>query len=182
MINQPIGENEVRITKVWTVEAANEFGSEHDPTPNWKERGVPAIGGTGLITDPPALHLRIHAEAGKAIGAILPAVPYTLTLSAVCLTNPAASNTVPIVPLQAPETFAVWEYQAHEERYTRDWSIAIAGAGATLSVPPAPNHQTDEVWQYYVVLRHDAPGLPPGTPLVFACTGVSEPFYLPRPF
>lgn len=168
---RPIGQNEVRITNVWTVEGTNEFSTSHDPTPNLKEIGVPALGGPG---SPPAFNLRIHAEAGEAV--VAGGATYMLEIKAICLTNPGISNTANLIPFVAPGLFSSWEHQQAQEMFTRDWNVALpSGAALSTSVGTPVGHETDEVWQYYVILRHTPGG---GASTQFACYGVSEPIYL----
>lgn len=152
-----IGRNEVRITKVWTLETASEFSTEHDPTPNWKENDP--LGG-------PTFALRFHAEAGRNIGATGPGATYTVAIYAVCLSTPAWSNLLPMQPLQPPEALGgptAWESQAHEEMFTRDWRIV-------LPAPPV-GFFGQQIWQYHVLLV--GTGVAP-----FSSTGISEPFLL----
>ncbi len=149
-----IGDNEVRITKVWTIEALNEFSADHDATPNWKENGPLA----------PNLALRFHAEAGKNVGGQGAGGTYSVTLHAVCLSTPFWSNLPPMQPLQPAEAFNSWEYQASEEMYTKDWRIV-------LPVPPAFFMGGPQTWQYHVSLVRTA-----GTS--FASTRTSEAFKL----
>lgn len=169
----PIGPMEVRITRVWTVEATNEFGIEHDSTPNMKELGA----GTAL---PGSFHLRIEAEAGATIGGVAGA--YNLEIRAACLTNPFATifanlDHRPLVPPgPVPENFVVagatvWEFQAARERYTRSWSIPMPTA-ALFSGGPWFLNQRGQTWQFFVTLRNTA-----ATP-TFVCTAASEPFLL----
>lgn len=173
---RPIGDHEIRITNVWTVEATNEFGSEHDTTPNWKERSVPVV--TGF---PGTFRLRIHAEAGKALVESVPAYTYTLVVRAVCLTNPTLSGDARmLLAIPIGETFGgatAWEHRVHEDMYTRDWSIPIPPFPA-MNLTGAPADLTEQVWQYYVILRH-TPGA--GAVKEFACYGVSEQFLLLTP-
>jgi hypothetical protein len=162
----PIGENEVRITNVWTVEGGNEFSTEHDPTPNWKEQGVPSAAINFF-------RLRIHAEAGRTVGAPGTAFPYVVDVKAVCITNPPSTGAAKMTP-GAIENFGgatAWEYQSRGGMYTRDWDFSLP------LVALAPG-ETGEIWQFYVILRHN-----PGANIakLFACTGTSEPFHLLAP-
>ena len=170
-MNVPIGPNEVRITRVWTVEAANEFGIEHDPTPNMRELGA----GTAAAG---SFNLRIEVEAGALIGAA--AGTYDLIIRAACLTNPLATifanldRRPGVPPGQIPENFVGatrWEFQAARERYTRSWSISFPTA-PLFSGGPWFLNQRGQTWQFFVTLVSTA-----ATP-TFVCTAASEPFLL----
>lgn len=159
-----IGRNEVRITKVYTVEAG-EFSDKHDPTPNWRENGTPNHGAGSR-------NLRIEAEAGTTLG--VSGMPYHVIIQAVCLTNPLAVLGGNLTPPPMVETFgANWEYQASEDKYTKSWSIPIP-TGPLFTTPPAPAFfkQVSETWQFIVSLED------PATPKHVACTLAGEPFLL----
>lgn len=172
----PIGAHEIRITKVYTVEA-NEFSSKHDLTPNWRENGTPA---GGLNT----FNLRIEAEAGESVLTDNPT--YSLIAKARCLSNPAATAQLPghvfnppnLFVAAAPVVFASdgWEYQASEEKYTRTWSIAFPVTAVLVPlVGGGPNSvpQVNEIYQFFVTLID-----PAATNKSVACCAVSEPFLL----
>jgi hypothetical protein len=170
-----IGPNEVRITRVYTKEM-DQFGGDHDPTPNWHTGRTPAVGGVGV---PPAFHLTIEAEAGSAIGGGTRG--YNVYVQAACLTNPLAavppfglgnmgSATAPM--FGAAFNTDSWEFQPDTERYTITWdrnfpapaALALGGGGWGL--------ERNQVWQFFVTLVDTA-----ASP-TFACTAVSEPFFL----
>jgi len=141
-----VARREVQITKVYTVEATNEFSDKHDPTPNWVENVTPsfAVG---------AFHLRIQAEAGSEIGDT--PTMYQVRVQAACLTNPLANMfpfpnilnaVIPAVAFNA----GGWEYQASEETFTRSWSIPFPNAVLL------PGWHTNQVWQFFVTLEDPA--------------------------
>jgi hypothetical protein len=156
-----IGRNEVRITKVYTVEAG-EFSAKHDPTPNWRENGPLAHGAN-------TFNLRIEAEAGETI-ATNPAVTYSVQVQALCLTNPLATMFPPGILIGGIPAVAFpaggWEYQASEETYTRSWNILFPVFAL------APWH-LNQVYQFFVTLIDTAAG-----PKQVACFAASEPFLL----
>lgn len=176
---RPIGHHEIRITRVYTVEAG-EFAVKHDRTPNWSENRAPA-GAVG------SFHLRIEAEAGNLVNADNPS--YVLDAKAVCLSNPDATShhgfwNIPNLHF----TFAAvafttdgWEYDSEGERYTRTWSIpfpqpasALYGRGAAPAA--AWLTQINEIYQFFVTLIGvDDPTT--GAKAV-ACSAISEPFLL----
>ncbi len=158
-----IGENEVQITNVWTVEATHEYGTEHDDTPNVKEDQAP----NPLAS---SFHLRIQAEAGRTLGHS--SWGYHLVIQPVCLTMPFAGMIFNMNPGPFLEAFGgptAWEYQAHEEMYTRGWTIPLP---TPVGLFPVERGQT---WQYIVSLV-DTTG--PGGSIRFVCTFASKPFVL----
>ncbi len=161
-----IGPNEVRITKVYTVEATHEFSGEHDPTPNWRERAVPNLA-TG------AFNLRIEAEAGATIGG--GGAPYQLVIQGACLTNPLAAlpGNLNLILAGAFNAASGWELQQSGEMYTNSWSITLP-TFALFQAPPIVK-QVDETWQLFVSLEDSAA---PNTPMAFGCYAASEPFRL----
>ncbi len=155
--------NEVCITKVWTVEAANEYSEKHDTTPNWRENG-PLNHGAGTFA------LRIEAEVGATIGALGAAEPYNLIIQAACLTNPLAVL-VDNLAGGGGENFGMnWESQASEEKYTKSWSIPFPTT-PLVGFPPLVN-EIGQTWQFFVSLVSIA------APAKFACTFASDPFML----
>ncbi len=182
MLNR-IGPREVRITNVWTVEATNEFSENHDPTPNWRENGIPnhGVGAGGLIV--PAFSLRIEAEAGVNLDGLA----YQLVIQPVCLTNPPAGalmknlDAVLVGPAEVFGNAGNWEFVASEEKFTKSWNIALptqslGPAGFQVWPWPGPLHfinQVDETWQFIVSLEDTA-----GPAKAFACTAASPLFRL----
>lgn len=163
--------NEVKITKVYTVEAG-EYSTEHDPTPNWKENSTP-----NRLAN--SFNLRIVAEAGTTIGNS--GIPYQLIIQAACMTNPLAVlcgnlNAVLEGPAENFSNTGGWEYQAFGENYTKSWSVSFPTT--PLFVWPFGGfmgafNQVDQTWQFFVSLEDTA-----SPAKAFACTAVSEPFRL----
>lgn len=185
---KPVGPHEVRITKVYTVEAGHETG-KHDVTPNFRERDVPQLGTESF-------RLRIDAVAGRHIYEA--GGNYDLIIKAVCLTNPlAVFANFDVGPGQATldhgltirgaghiaEAFTPafdWEYES-EDLYTKSWSIHFPQTGplfaSNTGLAPDKNNQVEEVWQFFVILE-DTTGGPVAGDRQFVCMAASEPFLL----
>lgn len=183
-----VGPHEVRITKVYTVEAGHETG-KHDVTPNYRERSVPVL-------TPGSFRLKIEAVAGRNIYEA--GGSYRLIIKSACLTNPLAVF-APIVAVgasldQSPlglrgavpiaEAFGVaagWEYDGETDTYSKIWYIpfpqGLVNLYATTGGLMDALNQVDEVWQFFVILE-DTTGGPVANDRVFTCTAASEPFLL----
>jgi hypothetical protein len=164
-----MGPNEVKITKVYTVEVG-EFSAQHDSTPNWREMVAPKhnVGA--------AFALRIEAEAGNALGNS--PKTFNLYIQPVCLTNPGAVmgfwtnlRLIPGDPGAIGGAFNAteWEYDAAGDKYTKSWNIPFSRPQGPGNI--FPGFQTPQVYQYYVTLV-DAVGS------AFASTLASAPFIL----
>ncbi len=168
-----MGPTEVRITKVYTVEAG-EFSAKHDVTPNWREnRATP--GGTSTFA------LRIEAEAGRGLGGGgVGAATYDLYIYPVCLTNPPAVQgfftnltPIPLINTAFDLAGAEWEYEANQEKYTKTWSFPLPDPRlGSFALVAFANFQVPQVYQYIVVLMDNA------ATKTFASFAVSEPFLL----
>jgi hypothetical protein len=162
----PIGKNEVKITKVYTVEA-DEYSVEHDPTPNWSENQTP-------VTGPNSFEVRFEAEAGADI--VASGATYDVYIQVVCLTNPGAPRGIgnlgdPGTPQLAAEAFAGWEYHSSGDSHKKQWKFlfptaALQAAGA--------DRETNQIYQVYVTLIDSAAGAKK-----IGCFAASEPFLLP---
>ncbi len=124
--------NEVKITKVYTVEAG-EYSAEHDPTPNVSPSGIP-----NRLAN--SFNLRIEAEAGTTIGKS--GWPYQVVIQAACLTNLLAVlwgnlNAVLYWPDENFSSTGGWEFEASEDKYTKNWSVSFPTT-PLFAVPPGP--------------------------------------------
>jgi hypothetical protein len=168
MEHRHVGRNEVRITKVYTLEPG-EFSVEHDPTPNWTEDVAPVRTAT-----PPSFVVRIEAEAGEALvrATTPPAPAYNLNVHVVCLSNPIANLFGNLLVAQPATTFAAanWEHDAPNERYTYSWNIEFPTAGLVLGT------QTGELYQAFVLLQ--AVPDPVTNVMAYASSATSQPFVL----